>query len=119
MMIQDLISKLRADLDEPACAALTQAADGLAARVRQAFSTPPGGPHDHPWLRTGALHDSVGHQSEGPQAFVGSSAPAAVFQEHGTATIPPRPTFGPLAAEHGAAIARRVAVAVVEALRQH
>ncbi len=98
--------------------ALVEQAQRIAARVREGLSEPPGEiGHDEPWLRSGALRDSVGAQTEGLQAAVGSSDPAAVPQELGTARMPARPFLMPVAASMGEEVARAAAAAVVAALR--
>ncbi len=56
-------------------------------------------------------------QADGQQAVVGSSDPAAVPQELGTAHMPARPFLAPVAAEMGEEGARAVGPAVVAALR--
>ena len=81
----------------------------LANVAREDLATLPGGPHTHPWKQTGTLHDSVSHRVEGPIAEIGSPSPIARYQEHGTETLPPRPTFGPLATREGAAVAQALA----------
>ena len=98
--------------------ALAEQAGRMADAVRHNLSDLPGaGGHDQPWLRTGALHDSVGATAEGLQAAVGSSDPAAAPQEMGTHTMPPRPFLAPVAAGMGEEVARGVAEAVVAALK--
>lgn len=49
-----------------------------------------GFPENEPLLRTGDLRDSIGHVVEGHEAAVGSNSDIAVYQELGTARIPPR-----------------------------
>lgn len=115
--IPALIARLGQDFDAIANTALARAAEGLATQIRAALSTAPGGPHDHPWLRTGALHDSIETQSEGATAIVASTSSVALYQETGTAEIPPRPTFAPVAANEGAAIAHQIGLATAQALR--
>ena len=98
--------------------ALAGQAQRMAARVREGLSAPPGGAgHDEPWLRSGALRDSVEAQANGLQAVVGSSDPAAVPQELGTAHMPARPFLAPAAAAMGEEVARAVGDAVAAALR--
>ena len=47
--------------EEVMARALAEQAARMAARVRDGLSEPPGGGgHDEPWLRSGALRDSVG-----------------------------------------------------------
>jgi hypothetical protein len=49
---------------------------------------------EDPLLRTGELRDSIGHHIEGHEVAVGSDSEIAVYQELGTATIPPRSFLG-------------------------
>jgi len=114
--LRERLERLRAE--EVMARALAEQADRMAARVRDGLSESPGAPdHDEPWLRSGALRDSVGAQADGLQAVVGSSDPAAVPQELGTAHMPARPFLVPVAAGMGEEVARAVAVAVASALR--
>lgn len=107
------------DTDAIARAALASSAADLVDEVRAALSIAPGGPHDHPWLRTGALRNSVVTDSENDTIVVASTSQVAVWQEHGTTTTPPRPSFGPAAARNSQGIAHAVAEAVAQALRSH
>ncbi len=107
----------RLDLETVANAALAAQAETIEIQLRDALSTAPGGPHDHPWLRTGALRDSIAFQAEGPEAAIGSTSQVAFWQEHGTSELPPRPTFAPIAAAAGEPAAHAVAHAVTQALR--
>ena len=59
----------------------------------------------------------MGAEADGLQAVVGSSDPAAVPQEMGTAHMPARPFLAPVAAEMGEDVARGVAEAVVASLK--
>ncbi len=98
--------------------ALAAQAERMADAVRDGLSAPSGSPgHDEPWVQSGALRDSVGAEADGLQAAVGSSDPAAVPQEMGTAHMPPRPFLAPVAAGMGEEVARGVAEAVVAALK--
>jgi len=63
------------------------------------------------------LRDSVGAQADGLQAVVGSSDPAAVPQEMGTAKMPARPFLAPVAADMGEEVARAIGARVAAALR--
>ena len=54
-------------------------------RVSQGFT-----PND-PLLRTGELRNSIRHEVRGHSVAVGSDLDIAIYQEMGTATIPPRP----------------------------
>ena len=116
MNLATAIRQLDQDFTSLGETALSAAAADLASQIRQALSVPPGGPHDFPWLQTGALHDSIESKAEGSEAVVASTSDVAVFQEHGTATIPPRPTFAPIAANAGKAIADSIGMAVASAL---
>lgn len=112
---RDRLASLQAE--EVMARALAEQADRLAQAVRDGLDEPPGGPHDRPWTRTGALRDSVTAQSDGLDAAVGSNDPAAAPQEMGTRTIPPRPFLTPVAAQQGEAIARAIGDDVAAALR--
>ena len=57
--LRERLERLRPE--EVMAKALAEQAQRLAARVREGLSEPPGGAgHDEPWLRSGALQDSVG-----------------------------------------------------------
>ena len=58
-------------------------------RIRKGF-TP-----DDPLLRTGDLRKSYARHVSGSEATIGSPSLIALYQEQGTATIPPRPVLGP------------------------
>ena len=112
---RERLANVRAE--EVLARALADNAERLAEAVRDGLSAQPGGAHDRPWTRTGALRDSIGAQTDGLNAVVGSSDKAAAPQEMGTATIPPRPFLAPLAAAQGEAIAKSIGDAVSQALR--
>jgi hypothetical protein len=57
-------------------------------RSRKGFT-----PND-PLLRTGALRDSIHHKVVDKVAYVGSDSDILVYQQLGTARIPPRAVFG-------------------------
>lgn len=98
--------------------ALAEQAESMAQNVRDGLSAPPGATgHDRPWLQSGALRDSVGAQADGLKAVVGSSDPAAVPQEIGTAKMPPRPFLAPTAASMGQDAAQAVGARVAAALK--
>ena len=114
--LRERLERLRPE--EVMARALAEQAARMAARVREGLSEPPGAAgHDEPWLRSGALRDSVGAEADGLQAVVGSSDPAAVPQELGTARMPTRPFLVPVAAGMGEEVARAVGAAVAAALR--
>jgi len=102
--------------DRAATAALAHAAETIASTVRHALSDPPGSAHTAPWLRTGALHDSIGHVADATGAVIGSTSAVAADQELGTARIPPRPFLAPAAAHLGETAAAGVGDAVAAAL---
>ena len=105
-------------LDETQAEALSAAATRLASAVRDALSsTPDGGTHDAPWLRSGVLRNSIGQAVDASSAVVGSSDPAAVFQECGTRTDPPRPFLAPMAAARAEELVDGLARTIVEGLR--
>ena len=113
----DRVREMLSQLEEAVPAALAAEAAGLAEAVRAGLGQAPGGSHDRPWQRSGALAVSVGFVADGSSAVVGSSDPAAVPQEVGTATVPPRPFLAPVAAEQGEAVMRGVAARVAAVLR--
>ena len=114
--LRERLERLRPE--EVMARALAEQAERTAARVREDLSGPPGlGGHDQPWVRSGALRDSVGAQADGLQAAVGSNDPAAVPQELGTAHVPARPFLAPVAAEMGEEVARAVGAAMARAIR--
>jgi len=108
MKLALLASRFGADLEEVLTAALADEAQALATALRETLATSPGGPHSHPWQRTGALHNSIGVAESATEAVIGSNDPVALYQEHGSPTLPPRPSFGPLAAIAGSGIAHRL-----------
>lgn len=104
-------------VDEVMARALSDSAERLAESVREGLSQSPGGAHDRPWAQTGALRDSIGAQSNGLEAIVGSNDPAAAPQEMGTRTLPPRPFLAPVASAQGEALAKSIGDSVADALR--
>lgn len=92
----------------------------LADGVRTRLSGGPGGTHEAPWVESGALRDSVGvaveADGDGARAAVGSSDPAAVPQELGTARMVARPFLAPVAGEMGEEVARAVGRVVMAGL---
>lgn len=101
---------------EALATALEAAAARIADAVRDELATPPGGAHDTPWRHTGALAASIAHTADGLAAAVGSNDPAAAPQELGTATIPPRPFFAPVATALGEPVAHDVGAALAAVL---
>lgn len=118
MSLGDLARNLaRLDLAAVRAAALVAAAETMAEAVREALSHPPGADHRFPWRETGALADSIEVAADGDEALIGSTSGVALYQERGTATVPPRPFFAPVAAEHAEAAAEAVGAAVANTLR--
>lgn len=116
--LAEAIAALRdADAAGTMAAVLEKQAEALAGVVREALGTPPGGDHGRPWVRTGALQGSIGHDAEGLQAAVGSNDPAAAPQELGTVHLPPRPFLAPAAEAAAPGVAVAVGAAVAERLR--
>lgn len=84
--------------------------------MRAELATPPGGPHDTPWRRTGALQASIAHAADGLTAEIGSNDPAAAPQEHGTATALPRPFVSPVATALAGPVAHDIATTLTALL---
>jgi HK97 gp10 family phage protein len=57
-------------------------------RVRKGFT------ENDPLLRTGELRDSISYKVHGLNVSIGSTSDIMVYQELGTAKIPPRPVLG-------------------------
>ncbi len=114
--LRERLERLRPE--EIMAKALAEQAQRMAARVREGLSEPPGAAgHDEPWLRSGALRNSVGAQADGLQAVVGSSDPAAVPQELGTTHMLPRPFLAPVGAAMAEEVAEALGMAVTKALQ--
>lgn len=114
--LRERLERLRPE--EIMAQALAEQAERMAQRVREGLSEPPGASdHDRPWLRSGALRDSVGAQADGLQAVVGSSDPAAAPQEMGTAKMQPRPFLAPVAASMGEEVAQAIGARMATALK--
>jgi hypothetical protein len=103
-------------ITETLTAGLEAAAARLADAVRNELATPPGGPHDQPWRRSGALQASIATSVDGLTAQIGSNDPAAAPQEHGTAVMPPRPFLAPAASVLAEPIAHDIATALTAIL---
>jgi phage gpG-like protein len=117
------LAELRSRLEaarpaETAARALADEAERLAQTVRDSLGEPQGSDsHDTPWVRTGALRDSIAATAEGLDAAVGSNDPAAAPQEMGTTRLPPRPFLAPAAAAQGETIARTIGDKLAATLR--
>lgn len=107
----------RLSLDATLHRAFKAAASFLQDTVQAELSHRPGGDHTFPWFRSGALHDSVGHQADASGAVIGSNDPVAVYQEAGTRTDPPRPFFAAAASVHAEPIADSIGASVGAAIR--
>jgi len=108
----------RLELEAAARRALLGAGEQLARDVRANLSTPPGGPHAVPWLRSGALRDSIAMQEVEDGVVVFSGSDVAIHQELGTRHVPPRPFLAPAAVSAIDDVAGRVA-AGIQAEAQH
>ena len=106
----------RLDLEAAEKESLSAAAAQIESAVKQALSHRPGEDHSAPWLRTGALRDSISHAAGAREAAIGSNSPIAVYQEMGTRSAPPRPFLAPTAARCGEDAARTVGDAVARVL---
>jgi phage gpG-like protein len=106
----------RIHISEPTTLALASAARDLDAKIVEVLSQPPGQDHSVPWLRTGALRASIGHDSDATVAVIGSSSDVAVDQELGTRTVPPRPFLAPTAATAADDIATAIAATLAHYL---
>jgi hypothetical protein len=69
-----------------------------------------------PLLRDGTMRDSISHKVEELEAQIGSDSDILVWQEFGTATIPPRPVLGPAAEHNHDLIVKELGGAVVAGL---
>jgi hypothetical protein len=117
MNLSELAGALRhLDLDGTANAALAEAASFIGEAVREALSHAPGERHVYPWRQSGTLQGSIEVTAEGPQAAIGSADPVAVWQEHGTSRMPPRPFLAPIAAANAERAAAAIGVAVSGAI---
>ncbi len=116
MKLSRLANDLGLALETHLAQALQREAAAIAASLVETLATPPGGPHQHPWQQTGTLHDSIETEITATEAIIASTDPVALIQEHGTTTIPPRPSFGPLAALAAPGIAHRIGEAALHAL---
>lgn len=98
-------------------AALQSAGEQLERAVKASLSHVPGEDHATPWLRTGELRDSIGHESDSSSLVVGSLSQVAVDQELGTRLIPPRPFLSSTAAAEAEALVGAMSQAVVDTLK--
>lgn len=73
-------------------------------------------PPDNPLLREGDLRDSISYTVEHLAVSIGSSSDVMLYQEQGTATIPPRPVLGPAAFKSKHVIEKLVGAALMVGL---
>jgi len=112
--LADAITRLaRLDLADTKARGLRAAGHLLHLAVTESLSHPPGANPALPALRSGALRASIAQASDGASALVAATSPVAVFLEHGTARMAPRPFLGPAAARH----ADGAAAAIADTLR--
>ncbi len=64
------------------------------------------GAGDTPLVLHGGLYGSISHEVQSHEAVVGSTSDIAVYQELGTAAIPPRPFVGPAGFRNAEKIAK-------------
>lgn len=69
-----------------------------------------------PLLRTGELRDSIQHTTGELETQIGSDSDIMIYQELGTARIPPRPVLGPAAERNHDVIMAELGGAVVAGL---
>jgi hypothetical protein len=79
-------------------------------RVNQGYS------ENDPLLRSGELQNSMGHEVHDLVGTIGSTSDIMVYQEFGTANIPPRPVLGPAVLHNHDAIIKELGGAVVNGL---
>ena len=116
--LHSLVAALnKADLAPAQQQALGRAAEQLCSSVRELLSRVPGSDHSAPWLQTGALRDSIRSEADPEEAVVASSSLDAIYQEHGTSAVPPRPFLAPTGAAGGEDAAREVGRELAEAVR--
>ena len=82
-------------------------------RVAQGFT------ENDPLLRSGATRDSISHKVSSDEAQIGSNSDILVYQELGTAHIPPRSVLGATGAETADAVVRILGHALTVALVGH
>jgi HK97 gp10 family phage protein len=117
MRARDLAQQLRRlPVQEAMRSALARSAARLQDAVVEALSEAPGGDHDAPWLRTGALRASISQRADALEVVVGSDSEVAEFQERGTARVPPRPFLAPAAARMAPELARAIGADVAAAI---
>ncbi len=106
----------RLDIPTAMADAVGAAAQELESKVVGTLSLPPGQDHSVPWLRTGGLRASIGHEVDGNVGVIGSSSDVAVDQELGTRSVPPRSFLASTAADAAEDTAGLVAAVVARHL---
>jgi len=71
---------------------------------------------DSPLLVTGELYSTLGHETQGLEAAVGSTSEVMVYQEVGTPEIPPRAVLGPAAIRNKELIQKTLGKAAAQGL---
>ena len=112
-----LVALNRADLASAQQQALGRATEQLGSSVKELLSRVPGSDHSAPWLQTGALRDSIKTEANPEEAVVASTSLDAVYQEHGTSAVPPRPFLAPTGAAGAEKAARDIGRELAEAVR--
>ena len=118
MKLFDFAGRLaRLDVRAVARAAMAAQAEAMAEQVRGELDHTKSANETFPARETGALLASIGVYAEDDVAVIGSLSDVAMYQEFGTAHVPPRPFLAPVAAAGGAVAADAVGAAVAEAVR--
>jgi hypothetical protein len=126
MSLQDLAARLRQldarlgalDLAALRASVLREVGIRLRQRVTEGLSEPPGGPHQEPWRRSGALAASIVAVADDTSLRLGSTDPVGRYQELGTSRVPPRPFLAPVAATIATEAGDPLGSAMTEALRE-
>jgi phage gpG-like protein len=105
------------DVRAVARAAMAAQAEAMAEQVRGELDHAKSANETFPARETGALLASICVYAEDDVAVIGSLSDVAVYQEFGTAHVPPRPFLAPVAAAGGEAAAHAVGAAVADAVR--
>ena len=112
--LAEALARLSAlDLPATKTAGLNAAATLLRDAVTGSLSHPPGTNPSLPALRTGALRASIRQAAQADRAVIASTSPIAVYQELGTARLPPRPFLSTAAHAHADDAARAFAAALI------
>jgi phage gpG-like protein len=112
-----LVALGRAELAPAQQQALGRVAEQLGGSVQELLSRVAGSDHSAPWLQTGALRNSIRTEADHEEAVVASNSLDAVYQEHGTSAVPPRPFFAPTGAAGAEDAAREVGRELAQVIR--